>query len=106
MPVLLPSWRRRFRTMRRSLAQMDCARLSIWRITRATPSRFCAAVIRAKMKAAQNLLGVALVILQIERRAQSICANDRRMVRKRRLHEGNKTGIAALARSHLLAHHA
>ena len=37
-------------------------------------------VIRAKVEAVQNLLGVTLVFFQIERRAKTICADDGGMI--------------------------
>ena len=57
------------------------------------------------MKTPQNLLGVALVILQIKRGAQAIGSDNSCMIRKCGLHQGHEAGVTALARGHLLAHH-
>src|SRR6202022_928451 len=63
-------------------------------------------VVRSKMEAAKNLLRVTFVILQVQWRPQSVGPYDRRMIGKRQLHQGHKTGITSLPWRHFLAHHA
>src|SRR5579862_241747 len=62
-------------------------------------------VIRSEMKSLKDLLGIAFVILQIERWTQSVCPHDGGVVRERQLYQGHETREAALAWSHFLAHH-
>src|ERR1700739_1723998 len=58
------------------------------------------------MKTLKNLLGVPLIPFEVERSAQAVCSDDRSMVRQRELNQRYKARVAALSRSHFLAHHA
>ena len=58
------------------------------------------------MKSSQDLFSVAFVVFKIERSTQAVCPDDGRVIRKRELDQGDKTGKAALPWRHFFAHHA
>src|SRR5271167_1201096 len=63
-------------------------------------------IIRTKVEAIQNLIGIALVFFQMERRAKAICADDSGMIREGLFYQSDESHEAALTRGHLFAHHA
>ena len=60
---------------------------------------------RTKIEPLQNLLGIALILLEMERRPQAIRADDTGVIRERQLDQRHPADIAALARGHLFTHH-
>src|SRR5207247_9062198 len=59
-------------------------------------------VARPEMEALEDLFRVSFVLLQIERRAEPVRADDVRVIRESQLYQGDEAGKAALPRSHLL----
>ena len=59
-------------------------------------------VVRAEMKSVQNLLGITFVILEKQRRAQSVRAHNRGVIGKRHFHQGHESHETTLPRGHLL----
>ena len=62
-------------------------------------------IVCAKLESFQNFFGIAFVFFQMQRRAQSISANDIRVVRHREFDHRYEADKAALTRRHLFAHH-
>ena len=60
----------------------------------------------AELEALEDLLGVALVLLEVEGGAEAVGADDAGVGGEGELDEGDEAGEAALPRGHLLAHHA
>ena len=61
--------------------------------------------LRAEGEVAQDLLGVAQRLLQVQALAQAVGADDEVVKRQAQLDDGVPADEAALARRHLLAHH-
>src|SRR5438477_10425361 len=61
---------------------------------------------RAEVETLQDLFRIALILLEMQRRAETVGAEDVGMIRKRQFHHSDETGETALARRHFLAQHA
>src|SRR5436305_5689613 len=62
-------------------------------------------IVRTKVEAFQNLLGVSFIFFQVEWGAESVGSDDVGMVGKRQLDQGDETGEASLAGRHFFAQH-
>lgn len=63
-------------------------------------------VIRPEIERAEQLLCVALALFELQRGAQAVRPDDRRVIGQGELDHRHEPGEAPLARRHLLAHHA